>query len=234
MSVKDIETGKWIRIVRISLLGNMSQPHFAKWLSKETEENISSQLVARMENWGRKDTSRKVKPSNKVISVIQSIAPWGPSSNVPVVSRSIKDEDFTTLSFSEHPNNYFGQSYSSGVGNITSPIYFYYPALWRPVIQENSTFRYSTNTSSSRLQVSGFVIKVVSADSGDPLDNANVIAFTNFVRKEGTSNRTDANGEVTLLCNSPVIERLFVHSPLSGHWGYCGVDTPFPAKEQRK
>jgi hypothetical protein len=60
--------GKTIRNVRLRL--HMTQPRFARWLSQETGEIISSMTVCRMENFGARDACHPIPPSPAVNKVI--------------------------------------------------------------------------------------------------------------------------------------------------------------------
>jgi DNA-binding transcriptional regulator YiaG len=60
--------GKEIRSVRVEL--NMTQVVFAKFLSKETGESVSSRDIARMESYGKKGSCSPLSPSPAVVEVI--------------------------------------------------------------------------------------------------------------------------------------------------------------------
>jgi subtilisin len=64
-------------------------------------------------------------------------------------------------------------------------------------------------------------LTVQDVKSGDGVEGATVVAFTDFANRFGAMGKTDAQGEVTLdLGGQPVdIERLYVYPPLAGYWG---------------
>jgi DNA-binding transcriptional regulator YiaG len=65
--------GKELKSVRATL--KMTQQEFARWLSSETGEIISSMQVCRMESFGRSDACSPQTPSQKVIQAISTYLP---------------------------------------------------------------------------------------------------------------------------------------------------------------
>jgi hypothetical protein len=51
----------------------MNEPKFARFLARRTGETIDSQRVCRMENFGAKDACNPVRPSRKVVDVVDAI-----------------------------------------------------------------------------------------------------------------------------------------------------------------
>jgi subtilisin len=67
--------------------------------------------------------------------------------------------------------------------------------------------------------ISGTIAITVSSTSGQPVEGANVVAFTDFANKVGNSGKTDKNGVVQLTLPSvPTLQRLYVY-PENGYWG---------------
>ncbi|MBC7986375.1 MAG: S8 family serine peptidase [Sphingomonadaceae bacterium] len=61
-------------------------------------------------------------------------------------------------------------------------------------------------------------VRCVNAIDDDPVENAAVVAFTNFAEREGDGGKTDSNGEVTLRLAGGTIERLYIYGP-PNYWG---------------
>ena len=69
-------------------------------------------------------------------------------------------------------------------------------------------------------------IKIVDERSQEPIVGANIVAFSNFTRREGAQGTTDHFGEVSLAGFGSVAERLYVY-PRATYWGAfrTAVDT---------
>jgi len=63
-------------------------------------------------------------------------------------------------------------------------------------------------------------LTIKAADDGKPVAGANVVAFTDFAKREGLSGTSNANGVVLLGRNraSVTLERLYIYPP-HGYWG---------------
>lgn len=66
-----IRSGLCFRNVRNSVL-RMTQKEFARWLSNETGEVVTAQLVARMENCGVKKACNPRQPSPEIFRIVCS------------------------------------------------------------------------------------------------------------------------------------------------------------------
>jgi subtilisin len=64
-------------------------------------------------------------------------------------------------------------------------------------------------------------VRVIDANSSAGVENALVVAFTDFTNRFGADGRTDSNGNavINLGTSSVQIERLYVYPPLAGYWG---------------
>lgn len=56
------------------------------------------------------------------------------------------------------------------------------------------------------------------ANSGQPVPDVHVVAFTDFTNRTGDGGDTDAAGTVTLQLAGAAVERLYAYAP-AGHWG---------------
>ena len=61
-------------------------------------------------------------------------------------------------------------------------------------------------------------ITLTDAVSGDPIEGADVVAFTDYAARVGASGRTDPTGKIRLRLENRGIERLFAY-PAEGYWG---------------
>ena len=227
-----IKPGKWIKLIRNVFLG-MNQPNFAKWLTETTGEPVNAKLVARMENCGEVDTSKQSQPSEEIIDALESVSHLKLGERMPVIISSdiLDDSRITTqaLTVKKDQGTQIDKATISSIGRSkeksVSPIYYYSPAVYRPELSSNS-FRYSTSSSSHSSSTLNFTIRVLSKRNNTnlPIQNAHVIAFTNFDEKLGDEGVTNDHGEVELSVDNATnlgnIECIFVHAPLSGHWGY--------------
>jgi subtilisin len=62
-----------------------------------------------------------------------------------------------------------------------------------------------------------FTIQILSK-SGEPISDADVIAFTDFNRRVGAQGKTDSKGSVSLTLSTASIDRLYIY-PRLNHWG---------------
>lgn len=92
------------------------------------------------------------------------------------------------------------------------PLVYYYPAISpRPAVQSKSTLH------TARISVQT-KIKIVSANTGQPIAGAQVIAFTNYAQKEGVDGITNKTGDVSFqLGGAAKVERLYVY-PEKAFW----------------
>ena len=187
---REMRKGEWINLIREGVLG-MTQKEFAKWLTEETGIEISSQQVARIENWGAKDALNPIKPSEEIINLLTSLIPSQPGETIPVMVSDLPDHVITSSSSVENLENVeISQTRldkASSIGEIqkTNPVYYYYPAIWRPSLVENDTLRYSISSSSVSSSTANFTIIVQSSSNGKAIEDAHVIAFTSFKQKQG-------------------------------------------------
>ena len=65
-----IASGKDIKSVRFQR--NLTQPQFAKWLSKESGEAVAPIDVCRMETFGKRDACHPISPSHSISEIILS------------------------------------------------------------------------------------------------------------------------------------------------------------------
>jgi subtilisin len=103
----------------------------------------------------------------------------------------------------------------------------FYHRLWhRPEIEKPVTNK--SKAAGTRARVSAVraaatpansTITVTSAQSGKPVSDAMVVAFTDFAKRVGAQGKTGANGKVVLARISPsqALERIYVYPP-SGFW----------------
>ena len=77
-------------------------------------------------------------------------------------------------------------------------------------------------------------ITVVDAVTGAPVAGANVVAFTNFEKRQGLQGETDAAGQVSLDFGfTPVtLQRLYAFPGLVGYWGHLEQNLSVPAVAQ--
>jgi subtilisin len=68
---------------------------------------------------------------------------------------------------------------------------------------------------------SSVTVAVTDASGGAPIKGAQIVAFTDFAARQGTSGTTGANGRVTLLglSSNRKLERVYVYAP-AGFWGF--------------
>ncbi len=67
-------SGKMIKKTRQTL--GMTQPKFAKLLSKQSGEYIDTKALCRMENYGKKKACHPIAPSSAVTAVVYSFDLW--------------------------------------------------------------------------------------------------------------------------------------------------------------
>jgi subtilisin len=67
------------------------------------------------------------------------------------------------------------------------------------------------------------------AKTGAAVPDANVIAFTNFLARQGMQGKTNASGQVVLFLQSSTIERLYIYGP-TGYWGGFQQNIPVASK----
>ena len=94
------------------------------------------------------------------------------------------------------------------------PLRYYRPAVQFYQIENKITAARKTGTTRK------IVVSVVSQKDGSPVGGANIVAFTNFAKREGTGGVTSKNGTVSLTLPSGVrqFEAVYVY-PESGFWG---------------
>ena len=110
------------------------------------------------------------------------------------------------------------------------PEVFYYPALApRPLpiappgltkmAKSSKTVRAMKTTMSLQAAVATITVKIVSKSGDAALKGCKVVAFTDFMKRQGASGTTDAKGVVALNLGaaSRQIERLYIYSP-KGFW----------------
>jgi DNA-binding transcriptional regulator YiaG len=66
-------SGKILKKVRSEL--GMTQPQFAKWLSRQTGEHLDAKKISRVENHGKEKASNPMAPSLRVYAAISSLFP---------------------------------------------------------------------------------------------------------------------------------------------------------------
>jgi subtilisin len=81
----------------------------------------------------------------------------------------------------------------------------------------------------------GLTISVVAKSTGKPISDAEVVAFTNFGRREGASAKTGADGQVRLtgLSSRQTLDRVYVYAP-PGYWGFFASNTTGASLKQIK
>jgi len=79
---------------------------------------------------------------------------------------------------------------------------------------------------STAATTASFDVSVTDASTGNPVKDAQIVAFTDFASRAGASAKTTANGRATLsgLSSSRALDRVYVYAP-AGWWGYFATDT---------
>lgn len=260
MSASQKGIGKWIKATREGLLG-MNQPKFARWLTQMTGEEVTSQIVARMENYGNPKACNPHKPPLEVLRAIAEVAPYeiGKGDSIPMLrlnseklnpgKRAVMTSSTRLLEVSDELAPSIFEEFTASVGQVQSfknagqgfPIFHYQPAVWHPgrlsQVPQESPLRFSI---SSPLPTKGtpFVVRVVSAAS-QPIADALVTAITQFSRygSKGGQERTDSSGQAVLRFGNSestqtvTVERLIVEASLSGYWSFCQLEVTLDSQE---
>ena len=87
-----------------------------------------------------------------------------------------------------------------------------HPQLNSPIIATG------TSTPTAAAATVTITINCVDAQTGAPVVDASVIAFTNFASRQGDQGKTDANGIATLSLAGSTIDRLYIYGP-AHYWG---------------
>lgn len=74
--------------------------------------------------------------------------------------------------------------------------------------------------------VAGFDITITDSATGKPVAGAQIIAFSNFIAREGANAQTNASGRATLKGLTPgrKLERAYIYGPMN-YWGFYAADT---------
>lgn len=82
-------------------------------------------------------------------------------------------------------------------------------------------------------QSSSFQVRITDTETGNAVDGAVVVAFTDFQNKIGTSGQSNTHGIVDLDFRSQTtIERLYVYPPLAGYWGHYREDVSLESGDE--
>lgn len=105
---KTVVTGKIIKDYRIGL--KMTQPEFARWLSRQTGENIDSRTVCRMEKFGVRNACHPLPPTPAVNELIcASGQPYRLTEKIDV--QSIRSNEKSDKDISKPLEDYMNRSY---------------------------------------------------------------------------------------------------------------------------
>lgn len=200
--------GKWINVIRQSVL-NMNQTDFSRWLTERTGIPISSQMVARMENWGATDTNKKIEPPKEVIKLLEQGLETELGSEILAVD---KRKPISTVI--KIGNNSFEKE-----TNVVPILYgctaeFSFGKLFEFINQIQDPITVEVLVRSRQRQT--------------PISDA--VVFANFESNCCVKGVSDSNGQTLLrfppkYSTSIKLKSIVVEAISSGHWDYYQLDT---------